>query len=143
MPFAFFISKSWEGQSRALTPAVQIATFDDSADLLETLLWHSLQKLLRFMVLLSTAPKLMTSLGKHGWRALQQKAQNSLGKRALPSVPHPVTLISADIRGPWKGFPLSSSGGNDIPAVLSSSGIRGQYLKSISQNPVKAGRLVM
>lgn len=141
MPLAFFISKSWEGQSRALTPAVQIATFDDSADLLETLLWHSLQKLLRFMVLLSTAPKLMTSLGKHGWRALQQKAQNSLGKRVLPSVP--VTLISADIRGPWKGFPLSSSGENDIPAVLSSSGIRGQFLKSISQNPVKAGRLVM
>lgn len=30
-----------------------------------------------------------------------------------------------------------------LPAVLSSSGIRGQYLKSISQNPVKAGRLVM
>lgn len=109
MPLAFFISKSWEGQSLALTPAVQIATFDDSADLLETLLWHSLQKLLRFMVLLSTAPKLMTSLGKHGWRALQQKAQNSLAKRALPSVPHSVTLISADIRGPWKGFPLLSS----------------------------------
>lgn len=59
MPLAFFISKSWEGQSRALTPAVQIATFDDSTDLLETLLWHFLQKLLRFMVLLSTAPKLL------------------------------------------------------------------------------------
>lgn len=45
-------------------------------------------------------------LGKHGWRALQEKAQNSLGKRALPSVPHPVTLISADIRGPLERIPV-------------------------------------
>lgn len=143
MPFGFLYLKELGRTKLSSDTCCANATFDNRADVLETLLWHFLQKLLRFLVLLSTAPKPMTSLGKHGWRALRRKHRTAQGSELLPLSPIQSLSSYQMPGGLWKGFPLSSSGDNYIPAVLSSSGIRCQYLKSISQNPVKAGRLAM
>lgn len=68
------------------------------------------------MVLSSKTPQILGSpehstkasdfTGQAWPESITQKAQNSLGKWAPPSVSHPVTLISPDARRPLEGLPI-------------------------------------